>query len=250
MVNKVSSIHWLEPGQEFPPVTEAFEPEHEYSGLLAAGGSLDLATLRSAYGQGIFPWFSDGQPILWWSPDPRMVLHVSEFELHRSLRRVLSKFQNSPKCEIRIDTEFEQVIRNCSQSPRHGQQGTWIIQDMIEAYCELHRHGLAHSVETWINGELSGGLYCVAIGHAVFGESMFTRVTDASKIALSALVCLCKYHGVKTIDCQQNTAHLASLGAREIPRKEFIAQLEKARTLASFAWQFDSIYWNQIFQSR
>jgi leucyl/phenylalanyl-tRNA---protein transferase len=246
MKSSVLPIPWLEPGQDFPPLTKACQPNQEYPGLLAAGGSLDSKTLIHAYSQGIFPWFSEGQPILWWSPDPRMVLRVSDFKLKRSLRKTISKFRIQPDKEIRFDTAFEQVIQACSQSFRRGQSSTWIVKDMIHAYCDLHRRGLAHSVETWINGQLAGGLYCVCIGHAVFGESMFTLATDASKIALSALIGFCRHHGIEMIDCQQNTAHLASFGAQEIERFSFVSHIQKASTRDSILWKFDPIYWNNV----
>lgn len=246
MHTRPSPIPWLEPGQDFPPVTQAWGKGTEANGLLAAGGALDPATLCQAYSRGIFPWFSQGQPILWWSPDPRMVLHVSEFRLHRSLRRTLQTFSTSPACEIRIDSAFDEVIRSCSHSPREGQSGTWIVPEMVQAYRALHGAGFAHSVETWIDGKLAGGLYCVALGQAVFGESMFTRVTDASKIALAALVCFCRHHGIELIDCQQNTRHLASLGAREVPRADFLARTERAGRQAPPQWRFEPIYWSEL----
>ena len=239
-------LPWLTPGQDFPPVQQAWGQKSEAPGLLAAGGSLDTPTLCKAYAQGIFPWFSEGQPILWWSPDPRMVLEVSEFKLHRSLRKTLQKFRLSPECEIRIDTAFDTVIQACSNSPREGQSGTWIVPEMVRAYRALHQAGFAHSVETWMDGQLMGGLYCVALGKAVFGESMFTRTTDASKIALAALVCFCRHHGVGLIDCQQNTRHLASLGAREVSRAEFLNRIRLARQESSPRWHFDPLYWSEL----
>jgi len=239
-------LPWLTPGQDFPPVQQAWGHESEAPGLLAAGGSLDTPTLCKAYAQGIFPWFSEGQPILWWSPDPRMVLEVSEFKLHRSLRKTLQKFLLSPECEIRIDTAFDTVIQACSNSPREGQSGTWIVPEMVQAYRALHQAGFAHSVETWMDGQLMGGLYCVALGKAVFGESMFTRTTDASKIALAALVCFCRHHGVGMIDCQQNTRHLASLGAHEISRADFLDRTQLARQETPPHWHFDPLYWSEL----
>ena len=239
-------LPWLEPGEPFPDVSCAWGQGEPAPGLLAAGGALDEATLARAYGQGIFPWFSDGQPILWWSPDPRMVLHVNEFRLHRSLRRTLAQFRLDARCEVRIDSGFDAVIRACAGSPRPGQAGTWIVSGMVAAYQALHRAGLAHSVETWINGELVGGLYCVGLGRAVFGESMFTRVPDASKIALAALVALCRQHGIRLIDCQQNTSHLASLGAREIERADFVTHVSQAAREPGPAWQFEPVYWSQL----
>ncbi len=239
-------LTWLEPAQPFPAPSRAWGANTPAPGLLAAGGVLDVPTLRDAYSQGIFPWFSEGQPILWWSTDPRMVLHPPEFRLHRSLRKTLHRFALTPGCDIRIDTAFGEVVRACAQSPRDGQSGTWIVQEMIEAYEALHAAGSAHSVETWIDGQLAGGLYCVSLGRAVFGESMFARQTDASKIALSALVALCLHHGVDRIDCQQNTRHLASLGAREIPRADFVSGLADSTKAQELQWRFEPVYWSEL----
>ena len=239
-------LPWLEPGERFPPVSQAWGRDSDAPGLLAAGGSLDVATLRQAYGHGIFPWFSEGQPILWWSPDPRMVLEVAQFRLHRSLRKTLRKFAMTAGCEIRFDTAFGQVIQACAGSPREGQDGTWIVPQMVQVYGELHRAGHAHSVETWIDGRLVGGLYCVALGRAVFGESMFAHATDASKIALAALVAFCRHHGIAMIDCQQNTRHLASLGAHEIPRVDFLRHIRAAQQEPGPRWQFDPLYWREL----
>jgi leucyl/phenylalanyl-tRNA---protein transferase len=239
-------LPWLEPGDTFPPVEMAWGPSTEAAGLLAAGGALDVASLRAAYSQGIFPWYSHGQPVLWWSPDPRMVLRVADFKLHRSLRKTLMKFRIEPGCEIRIDHDFSAVIRACADTPRQGQAGTWIVQDMVDAYCALHAAGHAHSVETWIDGQLRGGLYCTNVGGAVFGESMFSHATDASKIALCALVALCRAHGVVQIDCQQNTSHLARLGAREIPRQAFCQAVALAVQQKPPQWQFQPVYWSQL----
>ena len=243
-------IPWLAPNQNFPPASEAWNEGSSAPGLLAAGGVLNVETLRRAYSDGILPWFSDGQPVLWWSPDPRMVLDIAEFRLHLSLRKTILKFQKTPDCEIRMDSAFIKVIQACSTSPREGQTGTWIVSDMIEAYSELHRAGLAHSVETWINGKLSGGLYCVALGKSVFGESMFSYSTDASKIALAALVCFCRRHTIKQIDCQQNTHHLASMGAREIPRYQFLQQITTGLSQVAPDWQFIPQFWQEILQSK
>lgn len=243
-------LPWLEPGQAFPPVTQTWGPDSPAPGLLAAGGELDVPTLCNAYAHGIFPWFSGDQPILWWSPDPRMALDVSSFRVHRSLRKTLQKFRDTPSCEIRIDSAFDQVIQSCSASPREGQGGTWIVPDMVQAYRALHRAGFAHSVETWMDGQLMGGLYCVAIGKAVFGESMFTRASDASKIALAALVCFCRHHGVKLIDCQQNTRHLASLGAHEIARSDFLVAVGQGVSETSPPWYFDALYWRELLNAR
>lgn len=250
MSPQTPALPWLAPGQDFPPVNQAWGGRSPAPGLLAAGGTLNARTLQRAYSQGIFPWFSEGQPILWWSPEPRMILIPSEFRLHPSLRKTLQKFRKTEGCEIRIDTAFEQVIQACSLSPREGQSGTWIVPDMIAAYIDLHRAGLAHSVETWINGKLVGGLYCVALGKSVFGESMFSRTTDASKTALAALVCFCGHHAIRQIDCQQNTRHLASLGAREISRDLFIKQVATGITQPAPIWQFDARYWQALLPSK
>lgn len=176
-----------------------------------------------------------------------MVLQVANFRLHPSLRKRLKKFIHNSDCEIRVDTAFEAVIGACANSPRHGQSGTWIVPDMIQAYVQLHRAGFAHSVETWVNGDLVGGLYFVAVGQAVFGESMFHRITDGSKIALAALVAMCRRFGVTQIDCQQNTRHLASLGAAELSRESFANAVATAARQAAPQWVFSPVYWDDIF---
>lgn len=240
------ALPWLDPGDAFPPAQTAWGEFSDAPGLLAAGGALDCHTLRLAYGGGIFPWFSEGQPILWWSPNPRMVLPVADFRLHRSFRKTITRFRDDPSCEIRIDTAFSEVMASCAYAPRKGQPGTWIVPDMESAYADLFSAGNAHSVETWVNGQLVGGLYCVALGHAVFGESMFTRVPDASKIALAALVAFCREKGITLIDCQQNTHHLASLGAVEIPRDGFITHVQSAREFPMPVWQYSPLYWQHL----
>jgi leucyl/phenylalanyl-tRNA--protein transferase len=192
----------------------------EPNGLLAIGGDLSVQRLLAAYRRGIFPWFSEGQPILWWSPDPRMVLFPAEFVVSRSLRRRIAE----ARFDIRIDTAFADVIRACA-GPRDGASGTWITSAMIAAYEELHRAGHAHSVEAWRDGRLVGGLYGVALDRVFFGESMFAQETDASKVALAHLVAQCRRQDVGLIDCQQDTRHLASLGARTVPRSLFAGLL-------------------------
>jgi leucyl/phenylalanyl-tRNA--protein transferase len=239
-------LPWLQPGDPFPEPSGAWDAKQPAPGLLAAGGALDVDSLQRAYGSGIFPWFSEGQPILWWSTDPRMVLFTGEFKLHRSLRKTVARFAADPRCEVRFDSDFAAVIRACATSERPGQSGTWIVPAMASAYEAFHRAGYAHSVETWIDGRLVGGLYCVVVGRAVFGESMFTRVPDASKIALAALVAWCRQAGVPMIDCQQNTRHLASLGAREIPRQEFVQQVRLQSRCDSVPFRFEPVYWNSL----
>lgn len=243
------SLPWLQPEQEFPPIDQTWGDQDPIPGLLAAGDTLDAAHLCAAYGQGIFPWFSEGQPVLWWSPNPRMVLHPKEFRLHRSLRKKLQKLRVDPHYEIRIDTAFSTVMHHCAQAPRDGKNGTWIVQSIIDAYTELHEQGLAHSVEAWYDDQLIGGLYCVAIGKAVFGESMFALQTDASKIALSALVALCQANDVPQIDCQQATAHLSFMGAREISRDQFAQTVSAQTQLPEMDWQFSPLYWNQLLRT-
>lgn len=240
------TLPWLAPEDAFPPVSAAWDAASPAPGLLAAGGGLGVERLRDAYAHGIFPWYSDEQPILWWSPDPRMVLDVAQFRVHRSLRQALQRFRRDARCEIRIDHDFAGVIQACAQAPRAGQPGTWIVPDMVRAYVRLHHAGFAHSVETWVGQERVGGLYCVAIGRAVFGESMFSRAPNASKIALAALVALCRKSDVRAIDCQQNTAHLARLGAREVPRAQFTAHVAQACRQEPLVWGFDPLYWNEL----
>lgn len=213
-------IPWLPREPIFPPVSHALQ---EPNGLLAAGGDLSPQRLLVAYRAGIFPWYSPGDPILWWSPDPRMVLVPAELKISRSLRRSLAR----DSFEVRFDTAFAAVIGACAATPREGQNGTWISTEMQQAYLRLHELGYAHSVESWKDGKLVGGLYGMALGRAFFGESMFSHCTDASKVALAHL---CRYLEQKEfgiIDCQMETTHLASLGARPIPRSDFCALLDR-----------------------
>ena len=239
-------IPWLSAGEKFPPLASAWTAHDPAPGLLAAGAELNVATLVQAYRNGIFPWFSTGQPVLWWSPDPRMVLQTKNFRLHRSLKKTVAAFAGKDGCELTFDQDFVQVIAQCAAAPRVGQSGTWIVPDMVRAYTALHRAGHAHSVEIRIDGELVGGLYCVNLGRMVFGESMFARRTDASKIALSGLVAFCRAHGMAMIDCQQNTRHLASLGAGEIPRRDFVSHLHDNVAKTAPVWRFEPVYWNQL----
>jgi leucyl/phenylalanyl-tRNA--protein transferase len=214
-------IPWLPAEIAFPPVEKALCEPHGPNGLLAAGGDLSPERILAAYRRGIFPWYSAGEPILWWSPDPRMVLVPAEFAPKRSLAKVL----RNADYEVRLDTAFAEVIAACATAPREGQGGTWITAEMQAAYRRLHELGHAHSVETWREGRLVGGLYGIAIGRAFYGESMFARATDASKIALAHLCVYLARRGFGIIDCQMETAHLASLGARAIPRRDFVSRL-------------------------
>jgi leucyl/phenylalanyl-tRNA--protein transferase len=239
-------VPWLLAGEKFPATHDAWGAAEGAPGLLAAGGTLDVNSLVQAYSAGIFPWFSLGQPIFWWSPNPRMVLHTHDFKLHRSLKKTLQRFRDAPHCSVTFDSAFDQVIAACASAPRDGQSGTWIVPEMIAAYSKLHQAGHAHSVETWVNGKLVGGLYCVNLGGMVFGESMFAQQTDASKIALSALVAFCKANNISMIDCQQNTQHLLSFGAREITREAFNAHVSQQTSQATPKWVFEAHHWDKI----
>lgn len=252
-------IPWLEANEPFPDTCQALGNDTEAPGLLAASAELSLLRLQAAYPRGIFPWFSEGQPVLWWSTDPRMVLDTRGFAPTRSLRKTLQKFRRTPGCEVRIDSAPERVMQACALTPRSGQHGTWILPPIRQAYLAWHRHWRAateaglqpqsgvHSVETWVDDELVGGLYGVNIGRMFYGESMFAHRTDASKIALAALVCLCRREGIDLIDCQQETAHLASLGAQAIDRAVFEAHLNRVVPLpAPRDWSYDEATWAHL----
>jgi leucyl/phenylalanyl-tRNA--protein transferase len=218
-------IPWLDGSEAFPPLELALR---DPNGLLCAGGDFSPQRIVEAYRNGIFPWYSPGEPILWWSPDPRMVLVPSAITISRSLRRTLRAGAH----QIRLDSDFAAVIGACARTPRKGQAGTWISGQMQAAYCRLHELGFAHSVETWLDDKLVGGLYGLAIGRMFYGESMFSHATDASKIALAHLARFLEAQGFGLIDCQMSTPHLASLGAREIPRREFIERLRELTAMA------------------
>jgi leucyl/phenylalanyl-tRNA--protein transferase len=236
-------VRWLRTHTPFPPPSQALD---EPNGLLAAGGDLSSKRLLSAYSQGIFPWYSEDPPILWWSPNPRMVLFTDEFRISQSLRKVIRQ----QTFEVRVNTAFRAVMEKCAE-PRRGRKqysatqsaasGTWIMPEMIDAYERLHLLGHAHSVESWVDGALVGGLYGVQIGCMFFGESMFARETNASKVALAFLVQHLREAGFPMIDCQQETRHLASLGARPIWRDEFtkrVVELVKTPITPLFAPRF------------
>lgn len=211
-------IYELDPDYLGFPDPEEAEPD----GLVAIGGDLSPQRLVNAYCQGLFPWYSEGEPLMWWSLDPRMVLFPDEFRCSKTLRRLV----RSGRFEVRIDTCFKEVMQHCAQVEREGQDGTWITPEMIEAYVELHQLGLAHSFETFREGQLVGGLYGVSVGQIFCGESMFHIETDASKVAMVRLVEFCKQHNFRLIDAQQETSHLASLGARPIKRSDYLAILD------------------------
>ena len=209
----------------FPPADRANK-----DGLLAFGGDLSPRRLIVAYANGIFPWYSEDEPLLWWSLDPRLIIRPGEMKVSKSLKHTLRKGQ----FEVRIDTNFREVMLHCAETPRKDQDGTWIQDEMVDAYCELHDLGIAHSFESYLDGELVGGLYGIAIGKVFFGESMFHTVTDASKVAFYHLHQFLKEHGFKLIDCQQETRHLMSLGAYSIPRKDFLEELKTLTQEASW----------------
>jgi len=229
---------WLGPETPFPPVELALrEPE----GLLAAGGDLSVRRLAQAYASGVFPWYSAGEPILWWSPDPRMVLACADFKVSRSLAKQLRRLDRGDAnpdatMQIRVNTAFERVLHACAL-PRPGQPNTWITREMQQAYLDWHRAGGAHSIETWVDGELVAGLYGISLGAMFYGESMFTRVPDGSKLALAYLVRFLTAEGVPWIDCQQQTGHLASLGARPMARSDFVRGIKTLTSRPGPRWR-------------
>jgi leucyl/phenylalanyl-tRNA--protein transferase len=238
---------WIDDSTPLPPASMALGEDSDAPGLVAAGGRVTPERLDEAYRKGIFPWYSPGQPVLWWSPDPRMVLPVAEAHFSHNLKKTLRRFRRTPGCEVRFDSAFRQVIAHCARTPRPGQDGTWIVPAIVEAYSAWHQRGVVHSAETWIDGQLVGGLYFVNIGRMCFGESMFSLRTDASKIALAAFVAACRARGITLIDCQQNTQHLSSFGGHEIPREAFEAHL--ARSLPQPApadWAYDDSAWDLL----
>lgn len=226
-------IAWREPGTPFPPVLSALE---QPNGLLAASPRLTAKDLEAAYALGIFPWYSEGDPVLWWCPDPRMVLPTAEFRISHSLGKTLRSVAVDAECDLWLDRDFVAVMRSCA-APRTRQDGTWISEEVIAAYAELARRDLAHSIELWEGGRLAGAAYGVSLGRMFFGESMFSAVRDGSKIALATLVAILSREGVPVIDCQQRTPHLASLGAREIPRRDFCAHVAAAAAQAPVDWR-------------
>ncbi|MEY4083015.1 MAG: hypothetical protein RL483_384 [Pseudomonadota bacterium] len=218
-------LAWVGPHDDFPRTQDAWTAQDGADGLLAVGETLSPALLVRAYQRGIFPWSGPGEPILWWTPDPRMVLRVSDFRLHRSIRQAARQCQREG-LTLRFNQDFDEIVQACSQ-PRAGQAGTWITPDIRAAYLELHTQGLAHCLGLYQDQTLLAGLYFVQLGQMVFGESMFTRRTNGSKVCLAALVLGCQARGIALIDCQQQTGHLASLGAQPIHRHEFEQHLQQ-----------------------
>lgn len=236
----MGQIHWLGSNDPFPnPFNEA-DPDLSVPGLIAVSEKIYPGQLAAAYQLGIFPWYSDNQPVLWWSPDPRMVLKPAAFKCSDSLKKSIRNFCSDPERQIVVDSDFGSVVRACATSKRKDQDGTWITHDIMEAYTQLHKKGHAHSIAVMERNQLIGGLYCVSFGGMVFGESMFSRQTDASKLALAALCAWCMQQNVAMIDCQQETKHLSSLGGAPIPRQEFLEQLHIAlnQTNIELPWDF------------
>jgi leucyl/phenylalanyl-tRNA--protein transferase len=233
-------IPWLEPDDPFPPVERALRRPN---GLLAAGGDLSAERLLDGYRRGVFPWFSEDDPVLWWSPDPRMVLFVREVRVTRSLRRTI----RSRRFRVTLDGAFGEVVAGCA-APTTARESTWITRDMEQAYLRLATRGFAHSAEAWADGELAGGLYGVAIGRMFYGESMFSRHRDASKVVLVHLARQLDRWGFELIDCQMSTPHLASLGAREIPRAEFVERIAclTAQPPVPSPWRMDEDLWETV----
>lgn len=224
-------IRWIHGNDPFPDTSQALTEEDGAPGLLAASAHMSPERLLNAYRHGIFPWYTEGQPVLWWSTDPRMVLYTDQLRITRSLKKKLQTVQKSmetdKRWDIRFDSAFLDVVRACAE-PREKQDGTWITEEIVQHYYTLHKQGYAHSVEVWLDGSLAGGLYGLCIGKMFFGESMFSRITDGSKIALSWLVQFLNANHVRMVDCQQETAHLASLGAVAISRSAFLVHLRQA----------------------
>ena len=237
----MGQIAWLGPQDPFPNPLKQADPDPSVPGLIAVSEHIYPGQLARAYQQGIFPWYSENQPILWWSPDPRMVLKPGEFKCSDSLRKIIRSFYQNTQSKIMVDDDFGAVIRSCATSSRKEQDGTWITHEIIDAYTKLYEQGNAHSIAVIENGQLTGGLYCVSFGGMVFGESMFSRKTNASKIALAALSAWCLINQVQMIDCQQETPHLLSLGANPMPREVFLEQLQRSlnQTNIEKSWTFD-----------
>ena len=237
----MSQISWLGPHDSFPNPRFEVDPDPSVPGLIAVSERIYPGQLSKAYQLGIFPWYSDNQPVLWWSPDPRMVLKPSAFKCSDSLQKIIRHFCQDARSQILVDADFGAVIRSCATSSRKDQDGTWITHEIMDAYTSLHEQGNAHSIAVTEDGQIIGGLYCVSFGGMVFGESMFSRKSNASKIALAALTAWCLAIGVEMIDCQQETAHLHSLGAAPIPRQTFLEQLQICLNHSNMkhSWTFD-----------
>ncbi len=244
----MSQICWLGPQDAFPNPLENPDPDQSVPGLIAVSERIYPNQLLQAYQLGIFPWYSDEQPVLWWSPDPRMVLKPHDFHCSDSLQKSIRHFCQDAHSELLVDADFGAVIRACATSSRKDQDGTWITHEIMDAYTTIHEQGYAHSIAVLEHGAMIGGLYCVAIGGMVYGESMFSRKPNASKIALAALSAWCIQNQIAMIDCQQETAHLSSMGAKPIPRIDFLHQVQASLNQSNIdqSWKFDKqilTYW-------
>jgi leucyl/phenylalanyl-tRNA--protein transferase len=236
----MTDIKWLRTNSPFPSPRDFVQDDPELpDGLIAISDSINENRLIAAYRQGIFPWYSKGQPVLWWCTSPRMVLETSHIKISKSLHKKIRQVQTNPDWEIKIDTSFQMVMELCANTQRKAQDDTWITTEIIDSYVTLHHLGIAHSVEMWYQNELVGGLYGINLGKMMYGESMFTRVTDASKIALTALCAWCATVGIRLIDCQQETHHLGSLGAQPIPKNEFLDWIESQIDLPTPPWNWN-----------
>ena len=224
----MSPVEWLHENETFQNPLISGDLDPSIPGLMAVSERIYPGQLLAAYRLGIFPWYSNHQPVLWWSPNPRMVLYPNNFKISKSLKKSIFQFYQNSDLQLRVDDNFEEVIRACASTKRKDQDGTWMTGDIIDAYTLLHLNGYAHSISIRHQNNLLGGLYCVSIGSMVFGESMFSRQENTSKLALAALCAWCKSQDVLMIDCQQETAHLMSLGAESIPRDAFLTHLEQA----------------------
>jgi leucyl/phenylalanyl-tRNA---protein transferase len=230
---------WIDAHRTFPSPRHFVQTHPELpDDLIALSETMDDELLLNAYRQGIFPWYSAGQPIMWWCTSPRMVLHTAEIKITHSLRKKIKQVIKNPAWEIRVDHTFREVIAACAHAQRKDQDGTWITDQIIEHYCELHDRGFAHSVETWFDGALVGGLYGINLGKMFYGESMFMLTTDASKLALAALCAWCQTVDIQLIDCQQQTQHLSSLGARPISKIEFLDWIASQIDLPAPSWNW------------
>ncbi|WP_114638442.1 leucyl/phenylalanyl-tRNA--protein transferase [Polynucleobacter necessarius] len=234
-------ISWLGPQDTFPNPLFVADPDPSVPGLIAVSERIYPNQLLQAYQLGIFPWYCDHQPVLWWSPDPRMILKPENFRCSHSLKKNIRQFLEDPHSEILVDADFAAVIRSCATSSRKDQDGTWITHEIMDAYGAIHQQGYAHSLAIMEHNQLIGGLYCVAIGNMIFGESMFSRKPNASKLALAALSAWALQQGVVMIDCQQETVHLKSLGAAPIPRQDFLEQLRVSLNQSNIekSWNFN-----------
>jgi leucyl/phenylalanyl-tRNA--protein transferase len=240
------ALVWLDPDDPFPDPVHAWSAQTPAPGLLAAGGDLSPQRLLQAYAQGVFPWYSEGEPILWWSTDPRMVLRPSDFLWHHDIRKKARRWRREGRLQIRFDHPLADVMTRCAQAQRPGQAGSWIHADMVTAYARLESLGHAHSVTAWLDDEIMGGLYVLVIGRMVFGESMFTRISGGSKLALAALVAWARAHQLPLIDCQQQTRHLQNLGGQAIDRASFLTQVRSLVRMSPVSWHFDPDFWNYI----